>query len=121
MGIGNGQLDAAQTAPSELAPELRPEGLASDGRISIQSTSRRPSLLTTTAKITANLIPSVYMSPSAIAAIVLPGRRIGLRLWRHKRRWPLRGIGPIVGIAVDNLGLVSDLDAVFINPEGRRP
>jgi hypothetical protein len=27
MGIGNGQLDAAQTAPSELAPELRPEGL----------------------------------------------------------------------------------------------
>ena len=27
MGIGNGQLDAAQTAPSEIAPELRPEGL----------------------------------------------------------------------------------------------
>jgi hypothetical protein len=54
---------------------------------------------------------SLYMSPSAIAAIVLPGRRIGLRLWRHRRRWPLRGIGPIVGIAVDNLGLVGDLDA----------
>jgi hypothetical protein len=35
----------------------------------------------------------------------------------QKRRWPLRGIGPIVGIAVDNLGLVGDLDAVFINPE----
>jgi hypothetical protein len=64
---------------------------------------------------------SLYMSPSAIAAIVLPGWRIGLRLWRHKRRWPFRGIGPIVGIAVDNLGLVGDLDAVFINPEGRRP
>jgi hypothetical protein len=33
----------------------------------------------------------------------------------------LRGIGIIVGIAVDDLGLVGDLDAVFINPEGRRP
>ena len=39
----------------------------------------------------------------------------------HKRRWPLRGIGPIVGIAIENLGLVGDLDTVFINPERRRP
>jgi hypothetical protein len=57
----------------------------------------------------------------SFASRVLPGWRIGLRLWRHKRRSPLRGIGPIVGVAVDNLGLVGDLDAVFINPEGRRP
>jgi hypothetical protein len=33
----------------------------------------------------------------------------------------LRGIGPIVGIAIDDLGMVGDLVAVFINPEGRRP
>jgi hypothetical protein len=57
----------------------------------------------------------------SFASRVLPGWRVGLRLWRHKRRWPLRGIGPIVGVAVDNLGLVGDLDAVFINPKGRRP
>jgi hypothetical protein len=57
----------------------------------------------------------------SFASRVLPGWRIGLRLWRHKRRSPLRGIGPIVWIAVENLGLVGDLDAVFINPEGRRP
>src|SRR3954451_10781046 len=33
-----------------------------------------------------------------------------LRRPTHKRRWPFRGIGPIVGIAIDDLGLVGDLD-----------
>ena len=48
MGIRDHQLDAAQTAPGELAQELRPEGLGFR-----RSDIQRPSLLTPTATITA--------------------------------------------------------------------
>jgi hypothetical protein len=51
MSIGDDELDATQTAPCELAQKLRPERLGL-GR-PMPRTSRRPSLLTPTAIMTA--------------------------------------------------------------------
>jgi hypothetical protein len=53
MRIRDHQLDAAQAAPGQRAQELDPEGLGLGGPIVMPSTSRRPSLLTATARMTA--------------------------------------------------------------------
>jgi hypothetical protein len=53
MGIEDDELDAAQPGACELAQEVGPEGLASDGPVARPRTSRRPSQLTPTATITA--------------------------------------------------------------------
>lgn len=53
MGVGDDELDAAQAAPGELAQELRPDRLGLRGADLHASTSRRPSLLTPTAMMTA--------------------------------------------------------------------
>ncbi len=56
--VGDDQLDAAQAAVGKLAQERQPEGLrlrrtSTDGPVPTPSTSRRPSVLTATAIITA--------------------------------------------------------------------
>ena len=53
MGIRDYELDAAQAAPCQRAQELGPEGLGLEAPIAMPSTSRRPSLLTATATMTA--------------------------------------------------------------------
>jgi len=52
-GVGDDELDAAQAAAGELAQERGPERLGLGGAIIMPRTSRRPSLLTPTATITA--------------------------------------------------------------------
>jgi hypothetical protein len=51
--VGDDQLDVAEAALPELAQEGRPESFGLRRAVSIPSTSRRPSLLTPTATITA--------------------------------------------------------------------
>ena len=53
MGVGHDQLDTAQATAGKLAQERFQNVSASDGPISMPRTSRRPSLLTPTAMITA--------------------------------------------------------------------
>ena len=53
MGIGDDQLDAAQARRASLCKNSVQKVSASDGPVSMPSTSRRPSLLTPTATITA--------------------------------------------------------------------
>ena len=52
--VADDELHAAQTAPDELAEDVRPEGFpASEGPMDMPSTSRRPSVLTPTAMVSA--------------------------------------------------------------------
>jgi len=54
VGVGDDELDPAQAAAGELARgKAVQKGSASDGPMSMPSTSRRPSVLTPTATITA--------------------------------------------------------------------
>jgi hypothetical protein len=53
MGIGDDELDAAQASPGQLAQNSVQIASASDVPISMPSTSRRPSVLTPTAMMTA--------------------------------------------------------------------
>jgi hypothetical protein len=53
MGVGDGQLDPAQPRRVSLRRKAVQKGSASEAPMSMPSTSRRPSLLTPTAIITA--------------------------------------------------------------------
>jgi hypothetical protein len=53
VGVGDDQLGAAQAAPGRGAQEVGPEDVGLAGAVAMPRTSRRPSLLTPTAKVAA--------------------------------------------------------------------